>query len=672
MMDRKRLPPLAAHTLRKFTDAMFYGVDMQISSQQVVDNIQEQFAKFTSDKPQEIAIALTGLWTIGGGPLFSLRSNASRQRWLNTHLRGSKLNLVQDIARLRGVVYAGYYGHWIGTDQDDNRDNPVLRQLNFTLPKHRDNRPADHPQLEEILKNDLQNDAFIPEGAVPAEAEIIIIGSGAGGATAAAALAKKGHQVLILEAGSHYPTTQITHQEAHMTASVYVDGGLQTTKDNDIIVFQGRMVGGSTVINNGIFLGALKDGHLHPDAKDPFDTWNTLGAGLDRPMLEKAFYDIGAALGINPVQEFQGKNNGPHLLEGWRKLYTAAGNVRDARAPARWFVKNFGPVSRNEGCAYCGYCNTGCPYGRHNAMPQSFLGDAVANGAKILADATATEILWGSPDADGNRVASGVKVRLENGTSHIIAARRGVVVACGTMASSRLLSDSGVAESGSGISLNIASPVPALMPEGTSVKAWDEDQMATYVDQGEYLLESHFQPPMSMATLMPGWFAEHHRRMRNYNRTVSAGILFPVDRTGAMVGGKLSMKLGEAELSLARRALAKLCAVHFANGAVEVYPPLMTGDTLYPCSEAQALTFFEERIKQPDDMILSSSHPHGGNAINIDPDKGVVDPHLRVHGTTNLFVTDASVFPSNMRVNAQYSTMAISHYAMAMQTPFGR
>ena len=671
-MDRKRLPPLAAHTLRKFTDAMFHGVDMKISSHQVVDNIQEQFAKFTGDKPLEIAIALTGLWTIGGGPWFSARSNASRQRWLDTHLRGSKLNIVQDIARLRGVVYAGYYGHWIGVDQDDNRDNPVLGQLGFTLPKHRPNRPADQPQLTGFYALDLKADAFIPEGVVPAEAEIIVIGSGAGGATAAAALAKKGHQVLILEAGSHYPTTQITHQEAHMTASVYVDGGLQTTKDNDIIVFQGRMVGGSTVINNGIFLGALKDGHLHPDAKDPFDTWNALGAALDRPLLEKAFYDVGAALGINPVQDFQGKNNGSHLLEGWRKLYTTAGNVRDARAPARWFIKNFGPVSRNLGCAFCGYCNTGCPYGRHNAMPQSFLRDAVIEGAKILADATATEILWGAPDAEGNRVASGVKITLENGTSHIINARRGVVVACGTMASSRLLNASGIAESGSGISLNIASPVPALMPQGTEIRAWDEDQMATYVDQGEYLLESHFQPPMSMATLMPGWFAEHHRRMRNYNRTVSAGILFPVDRIGAMVGGKLSMKLGEAELSLARRALAKLCAVHFANGAIEVYPPLMTGDTLLPCSEAEALAYFEDRIKQPDDMVLSSSHPHGGNAINADPEKGVVDPHLRVHGTTNLFVTDASVFPSNMRVNAQYSTMAISYYAMALHAPFGR
>jgi GMC oxidoreductase len=47
-------------------------------------------------------------------------------------------------------------------------------------------------------------------------------------------------------------------------------------------------------------------------------------------------------------------------------------------------------------------------------------------------------------------------------------------------------------------------------------------------------------------------------------------------------------------------------------------------------------------------------------------------PHLRVHGTANLFVTDASVFPSNMRVNAQYSTMAIAHYAMELHKPFGR
>ena len=55
--------------------------------------------------------------------------------------------------------------------------------------------------------------------------------------------------------------------------------------------------------------------------------------------------------------------------------------------------------------------------------------------------------------------------------------------------------------SGTGISLNIACPVVALMPEKAGVagemRSWDEDQMATYVDRGDFLLESHFQPPRS-------------------------------------------------------------------------------------------------------------------------------------------------------------------------------
>ena len=664
---RKRLSPLAAHTLRKFTEAMFHGAEMKISAKQVVDNIQKQFAIFAGVKPEEINLALQALWLLAGGPLFSARSPGELQEFLDEHLRNSHVDVVQDLARLRGIVYAGYYGHWIGSTEDENRDNPVLEQIGFTLPGHRARAP-----INRFLARELTHEAFIGHDAIPDSAEIIIIGSGAGGATAAAALSAKGHKLLIIEAGPHKPASQITHQEARMTASMYVDGGLQTSKDKDIILFQGRVVGGSTLINNGIFLSALKGAHLHPDAAEPCDEWNQLGAGIDKVKFAQAFEDIRIALEINPVETFRGKHNGVHLLAGWHKHVLASGNVHDAKAPARAFVKNFGPDVLNGGCAFCGYCNTGCPYGRHNAMPQSFLREATDLGSKILADANVTQILWGSPDANGKRVAKGVQIVLPNGKTRVIAAEKGIVVACGTMASSRLLDASGIRDTGSGISLNIASPVPALMP-ANDINAWDEDQMSTYVDQGEYLLESHFQPPMSMATLMPGWFAEHHRRMRNYGRVVSAGILFPVDRIGWLNGGKLQMKLRpDVELQLARRALAKPCAVHFANGAIEVYPPLMTGETLLPCTEAEALTFFEDRIKEPDDMVLSSSHPHGGNAMNVDPDKGIVDPQLRVHGTANLFVTDASVFPSNMRVNAQYATMAIAHYAMAMHQPFGR
>lgn len=88
-------------------------------------------------------------------------------------------------------------------------------------------------------------------------------------------------------------------------------------------------------------------------------------------------------------------------------------------------------------------------------------------------------------------------------------------------------------------------------------------------------------------------------------------------------------------------------------------------------SDAEIDVFYEKAIVEPDDVVLSSSHPHGGNAINADPAKGVVDLDQRVHGTTNVYVTDASVMPSCIRVNAQLTTMAMSHRAMAGKKRFG-
>src|SRR3546814_3652423 len=89
-----------------------------------------------------------------------------------------------------------------------------------------------------------------------------------------------------------------------------------------------------------------------------------------------------------------------------------------------------------------------------------------------------------------------------------------------TIASSKLLDRSDIDRTGYQVSLNVASPVVALMPEGAGGDAWDEDQMSSYVDCGDYLLESHFQPPMSMASLMPGWFGDHAERMKHFGRVL--------------------------------------------------------------------------------------------------------------------------------------------------------
>lgn len=657
--------------LLAMTEALFADTVMAITPEQVVDNIQTQFAMIEGNARDTVGLSLYALGVALGGPIFLLKSARDRMEVIGERLANTRIDLLQDLARTRGVIYAGYYGHWEGVDEDDNRHNPVLNQIGYVLPKHRVRDAPTEVKIEFSKGRELTHEDFIGHGAIPASAGVIVIGSGAGGAVSAATLAKKwGHDVLVIEAGPHYPSTRITHEERRMTAKLFVNGALQGTKDHDFIIFQGRCVGGSTVINNGIALRMKEAGLTHPEARDVFQDWASIGAPVDEDAFNAAYDSIEQRLEIGEIEHRSGRNNGPHLLNGWAAHAAATGDARDQSAITRWFKKNYGPATAGAHCAYCGYCNTGCPYGRKHGMAQSYLIDARKAGARILAEATVRRILWrDSEDGDGRRVATGVEVELEDGSVHRIAATTGVVVAAGTMASSRILDKSGIENTGRGISLNIACPVAALMPAGHQVNAWDEDQMATYVDRGDFLIESHFQPPMSMSTLMPGWGPEHHRRMLNYNRLASAGVLFPADRKGRLEDGVLDFKLSpQVELPLLRRALAALIDVHFKNGAIEVYPALARGDTIRPGMDVEAL--LKERIREADDVTLSSSHPHGGNNMNRDPKKGVVDTDCRVHGTANVLVTDASVFPSCIRVNAQLTTMAMARYATARADPF--
>ena len=662
---------LQAEFLEAITEALFHEVEMAIPPRQVVANLQYQFGLMENDKPGDIRFLIDALSIVLGGPLFLMDDVAGRCDTIRMLLQNTRINPLQDLARIRAIVYAGYYGHWIGTSQDDNIANPVHAQIGFTLPKFRDRSGPGEVQITLVPGRDLSHDDILPNDALPAEAGVIVIGSGAGGAVAADALAGHGHDVLILEAGPHYPSERMSHEERRMTAKLFVDGGIQSSADNDFIVFQAHCVGGGTAINNGIVLRVDEPGLSHPDVPDVLGKWDSIGAHVDRAAFTAAYEAVEARLQVEKIEPVTARNNGPHLLNGWRTYAATTGDPRDTAAPATWFTKNYGPKSAGAQCAYCGYCNTGCPYGRKHGMAQSYLIDAHRKGARIAADVRATSIVWRDEDAGGKRVADGVNVLLSDGRTRFIRARAGVVVAAGTMASSRILDASGIDGTGEGISLNIASPVPALMPHDRPMRSWDEDQMATYVDRGDFLIESHFQPPMSMASLMSGWFSEHARRMQNYSRIASAGILFPADRRGRLVDGKLSFKLqADVDLPLIRSAIAALARVHFAQGAEEVYPSVLRGITIRRGDDIEAA--LEAAIREADDVTLSSSHPHGGNAMNADPELGVVDLDCRVHGTTNVLVTDASVFPSCIRVNAQLTTMAMAHYATARHDPFAR
>jgi hypothetical protein len=131
--------------LKALTEALFHGADMVISADQVVANICDLFAKVGGTKRDEIALSLTATELVLGGPFFTEDDVAGRAAKVRDRLQNSQFDLFQDMARLRGIIYACYYGHWLPGDQDANTANPVHAQIGFTLPKHRQRGPNEIP-----------------------------------------------------------------------------------------------------------------------------------------------------------------------------------------------------------------------------------------------------------------------------------------------------------------------------------------------------------------------------------------------------------------------------------------------------------------------------------------------------------------------------------------------
>lgn len=663
--------------LRAFTEALFDGLPMAISVDQVVRNIEYQLDLIGGPARDRTRTAMALTFAVLGPFDFLGMTPAQRRERIEDRLINVTIDQLQDLARIRGIVLAGYYGHWVGDSYDQQASNPVWQATGFVHPERRQ-RPSPKRDVARNPANDLDASAFVAASEIGDDIDVIVVGSGAGGGVAAYNLAAHGHKVLVIERGGHYPSTIITAEERAMAARMFRDGALQFSTDNDVVLFQGNAVGGSTLVNNGICLRMYGD-DLHPDTPDVLATWASMGAAIDQNRLTQSYEAVEAQTGfVRPagrVGPMEGRRNGNHLIDSWN-AYKAShpGEAATAAAEAKWFFKSWGQPGSGHECVYCGYCNTGCAYGRRMGSIEAFLKPATErpiNPVRILANAAVEEIEWRGKDGNGRQVAKGVRVKLQNGSRKLIRVKKGVVLAAGTMASTRILRESGYDNSGDNVSVNMACPVVALMPPGSSPPAWDEDQMTSYVDCGGFLLESHFQPIMSMAALVTGWFDEHWRRMHSLGQLTSAGVLVPIDRKGKVSGRSASIKLSGDDLKAMRKALATLTKVHLKGGALEVWPALMRGQKIMAgASDAEVDAFFDMWVKDSDDLVLSSSHPHGGNGFHPDYRKGVVDMNMKVHGARNVMVCDASVFPSCIKVNAQLSTMAISHYATGFADPF--
>ncbi|MDX6625862.1 MAG: hypothetical protein QOE56_851 [Solirubrobacterales bacterium] len=470
------------------------------------------------------------------------------------------------------------------------------------------------------------------------ECDVAIVGSGAGGAVAAAALAEEGLDVLVLEAGEHYDRDSYPGDYLEAIASLYRDGGLTIAEGRPPIpVPVAKVVGGTTVINSGTCFRAPDP--VLEDWKQRFG----IGWACD---LDADFAEAEEFLRVTQLDPERMGRNGQLAMEGAAALGASGA-----------------PIFRNAGsCVQCSSCPFGCRIDAKRGMHVSYLPRAVAAGARIRAGVEASRILV----EDGRAVGVECQARGEDGRQRpfTVRARRAVIAAGGALGTPELLQRSGLggAQVGRNLHIHPACWIGARYEE--EVRGWDGVMQSFYVDQWEnerILLEATFTPLAFGGAWLLGAGRSHQEAMLDFGHVGSIGVHLSDQssgRVGLAAGGSLraSYKLSREDAGRLTFGIARAAEIHFAAGASEVYPNIARVGVLKPGDLAD----FEASSFKPSELRLEAFHPMGTARIAADPRQGACDPSGAVHGTGDLYVADASLFPTSVGVNPMMTVIAFA------------
>jgi choline dehydrogenase-like flavoprotein len=476
------------------------------------------------------------------------------------------------------------------------------------------------------------------DGDLAVECDVVVIGTGAGGAVVGRELAEAGLAVVFVEEGQYFDRKDFTGRTFEMQQKLYRRGGATLSVGNvPIPIPLGQSVGGTTTINSGTC----------------FRTPDRVLAGW------------ASELGL---EELAPDRMGPYFdrVEGVLQVETARaellggnGRVIARGADAMGFTRHHALRRNAPACDGQGVCCFGCPSDAKRSTNVSYIPIALRAGAELFAGARVHRLI-----VEGGR-ARGVVAVTEDGKVLTVRARA-VVVACGTLLTPLLLERQGLAGSSGQLGRNLS-----IHPAGGALAEFDEvilpwkgiPQGYTIEDlHEEGILYEGAMVPLEMTMTMTALIGpELIRLAESFDHVASFGFLIEDSSRGSVheVMGQpvIQYWLTEQDVSHIKRALDVLAQVFFAGGARRVHLPIAGFSVMESPDDLAAL---RRATLRPWDLDLSAYHPLGTARMGRDPASSVIGPDHQVHDTEGLYVVDGAAVPTSLGVNPQITIMALA------------
>lgn len=452
------------------------------------------------------------------------------------------------VIALRNSTFLFFYGY-----ADERGRNPNWEALGYPGPISTAPSAAEAPKTISVSQ---------VEGArATLTADVVVVGSGAGGSVIAASLAQAGRSVLVLELGGYRNEADFKQLELPGMFELYLGGGMLSSEDGSIAILAGSTLGGGTVVN---YMNCLRT--PEPVRRE----WREHGIeGIDEPDYDEHIDAVMTRINANDEATTQNRQH--------RKLI---GALDQLGMEHRAIVRNVDAACEDP--RVCGYCLAGCQRGAKQSAMKTYLQDASDAGASAVVHCRVDRVLV----EDGRAVGVEANVLHPDGAVTDLTVRAPtVVVACGAVESPALLLRSGIGGPAVGKHLRLH---PASMVNGISeepIDAWDgqiqsevSDHFAGCEGSWGFLIESVGATPVLHAGAIPWTDGEHHKRefarMFRYHapflsvaRDHGEGEVVLDDDGQALVRWSLGDKLDRRMMIRANVELARL---HHAAGAPEI------------------------------------------------------------------------------------------------------